>query len=114
MFGAAVVGNGQVSVAETYCAGDTFADGCANGTVGELLTILNSGISILHASATFDPVNIVDVSVNVQLLGGGNGSFAVLSGVQNQFSEVPEPGSMLLTSTGALGLAGILRRKLML
>jgi len=114
MFGAATLGTGQVSVAETYCAGDTFADMCANGTLGELLTILNSNTSILHASASFDPVNIVDVSVNVVALGGGDNSFAVVSGVQNQFSEVPEPGSMLLMSTGALGLAGILRRKLML
>jgi hypothetical protein len=114
MFGAATLGTGQVGVAETYCAGDTFADSCAHGTLGQLLTILNSNTSILHATATFNPVNIVDVAVDVEMLGGGDNSFAVLSGVQNQFSEVPEPGSILLMSTGALGLAGILRRKLML
>ena len=114
MFGAATLGTGHVAVAETYCAGDTFANQCAHGTIGELLTLLNSNTSVLHSHASFNPVDIVDVSVDITMLGGGDNSFAVLSGVQNQFSEVPEPGSILLMSTGALGLAGILRRKLML
>jgi len=111
MFGAGVLGTGQVSVAETYCAGDTFANGCANGVTGELLTILNSSTSILIASVTFDnPVSIVDVRKDVELLGGDNGSAALVSGVQNQFSEVPEPGSLVLFGSGIAGLAGVLRR----
>jgi hypothetical protein len=59
-------------------------------------------------------VKVVDVVKDIELLGGSDGSASLLSGVQNQFSEVPEPGSMLLMGTGALGLAGVLRRKLML
>jgi hypothetical protein len=115
MFGAGFVGTGQVSVVETYCAGDTFADGCAHGTDGTLLTILNAGTSKLFASVTFaQPVKVVDVVKDIELLGGSDGSASLLSGVQNQFSEVPEPGSMVLLGTGALGLAGVLRRKLML
>jgi len=119
MFGAGVVGSGQVSIAETYCAGDTFANNCANGIEGTLLTILNANTSILHASVSFGPVRVVDVMKDVELLGGANGSASLLSGVQNQFSEtevpgVPEPGTMLLTGMGALGLAGAVRRKLLL
>jgi hypothetical protein len=111
MFGAGVIGNGQVSVAETYCAGDTFANGCANGVTGTLLTILNGSTSLLTAHVDFDnPVDVVDVVKSVQLLGGSNGSAAVLGGVQNQFSEVPEPGSLMLFGSGIAGLAGVLRR----
>ncbi len=114
MFGAGFLGTGQVSVAETYCLGDTFADSCANGIQGSLLTILNSGQSKLTDSVSFSPVSVVDVVKDIELVGGSNGSAALVSGVQNQFSEVPEPGSMVLLGTGALGLAGVLRRKLML
>ena len=110
MFGAGIVGSGQVSVAETFCAGDTFANGCANGVTGSLLTILNGSTSILTAHVDFDPVSVVDVVKSVQLLGGSNGSAAVVGGVQNQFSEVPEPGSLLLFGSGIAGLAGVLRR----
>jgi hypothetical protein len=110
MFGAGVLGTGQVSVTETYCAGDTFADLCAHGTEGTLLTILNSGTSILHASASFGPVSVVDVMKDIELVGGSNGSAALVSGVQNQFSEVPEPGSLVLFGSGIVGLAGVLRR----
>lgn len=109
MFGAGVIGTGQVSVAETYCAGDTFADLCAHGTEGTLLTLLNSGTSILTASATFGPVKIVDVYKDIELLGGTGGSAALISGVSNQFST-PEPGSLVLFGSGIVGLAGVMRR----
>jgi hypothetical protein len=75
-----------------------------------MLTILNSSTSILTAHVDFDPVSIVDVVESVQLLGGSNGSAAVVGGAQNQFSEVPEPGSLMLFGSGIAGLAGVLRR----
>ena len=112
MFGAATVGDGLVTVSETYCAGDTFANGCANGTTGTLSTYLSSSLNKLSDSVTFGAVDVVDVVKSVTLLGGGNGSFAVLGGVENQFSEVPEPGSLVLLGSGIVGLAGIMRRKL--
>jgi len=114
MFGASTVGNGLVTVSETYCAGDTFADLCANGTEGTLSTYLGGGLSKLNDSATFGPVGLVDVVKSVNLLGGGSGSFAVLGGVENQFSEtgVPEPGSLVLFGSGIVGLAGVLRRRM--
>jgi hypothetical protein len=80
-----------------------------------LLTLLNSSTSILHASVTFNnPVSIVDVIKDVTLLGGTNGSAALVSGVQNQFSEVPEPGSLMLLGSGVVGVAGMLRRRIKL
>ena len=93
MLGGATVGNGLVTVSETYCAGDTFANLCANGIEGTLSTYLSGNLSQLTDSVSFGPVNVVDVVKSVTLLGGGNGSFAVLGGVENNFSEVvPEPG----------------------
>ncbi len=114
MFGAGILGTGQVSVVETYCLGDTFANLCANGIEGTLLNILNSNNSILTASVSFSPVSVVDVVKDVTLLGGPDGSAALVSGVQNQFSEVPEPGSLILLGSGIVGLAGVLRRRVRL
>ena len=111
MFGAGVIGSGQVTVAETYCLGDTFANQCANGVEGTLMTILNSNTSILHDSVSFNPVSIVDVKKDIELIGGGDGSATLVSGVQNQFSEVPEPSSLLLFGSGIAGLAGMVRRR---
>ena len=112
MIGAATFGNAQVAVAETYCAGDTFANLCANGTEGTLLTLLNSNTSLLSATVNFNnPVSVVDVYANVEVLGGSdNGSTAILGGFTNQFSEVPEPSSLMLFGSGIAGLAGVLRR----
>jgi len=79
-----------------------------------LSTYLGGGLSKLNDSATFGPVGLVDVVKSVNLLGGGSGSFAVLGGVENQFSEtgVPEPGSLVLFGSGIVGLAGVLRRRM--
>jgi hypothetical protein len=43
---------------------------------------------------------------------GGNKVFAVSNDLTGGSSQVPEPGSLALFGTGALGLAGYLRRKL--
>lgn len=111
MFGGVAVGNGLVAVTETYCAGDTFANGCQGGTLGTLSTYLGGGLTKLYDSVSFgNAVNIVDVVKSVELIGGGNQSFALLGGVQNNFSEVPEPGSLVLFGSGIAGLAGVLRR----
>jgi len=114
MFGAGFLGTGVVSVAEQYCLGDTFADMCAHGTEGSLLTILDSSTSKLTDHVSFAGVSEVDVMKDIELLGGTDGSAALLSGVQNQFSEgtTPEPSSLLLFGSGALGLAALVRRKL--
>ena len=111
--GSGFTGTGSASIAETVCLGDTFADGCLHGTVASLLTVDNSTLVKLSDHITFAPVLVVDVVKDLELFGGPSGS-AFVSGVENQFSEVvtPEPSTLILLGTGALGLAGILRRKI--
>src|ERR1017187_8740710 len=111
--GSGFTGTGSASIAETVCLGDTFADGCLHGTVASLLTVDNSTLVKLSDHITFAPVRVIDVVKDLELFGGPSGS-AFVSGVENQFSEVvtPEPSTLILLGTGALGLAGILRRKI--
>jgi len=109
--GSAFTGTGSASIAETVCLGDTFANGCLNGTIAQLSTVDNSTLVKLSDHITFAPVLVVDVVKDLALFGGPNGS-AFVSGVENQFSQVtPEPSTLLMLGTGVVGLAGILRRK---
>ena len=111
--GTGFTGTGSASIAETVCLGDTFANGCLGGTIVTLSTVDNSTLVKLSDHITFAPVRVIDVVKDLELFGGPSGS-AFVSGVENQFSEVvtPEPSTLILLGTGALGLAGILRRKI--
>jgi len=114
MFGAAFNGTGSVSVAETYCLGDTFSDGCAHGTTGTLSTFLNGSGSKLIATVSFAGVREVDVMKDIQLTGGGDG-FSVISGVENQIGEdtpVTEPSALSVLGGSLLIMGGLVRRKL--
>lgn len=115
MFGAFCFGTVTCTeqVTETYCLGDTFADSCLTGIKGHLLTFAGlGGQGQLHDSVSFAGVREVDVVDDILVAFGGHLGGAGLSGVQNNFSEVPEPSSIILFGTGILGLAGVLRRKL--
>jgi len=110
--GSAFTGTGSASIAETVCLGDTFANGCLNGTIAQLSTVDNSTLVKLSDHITFAPVLVIDVVKDLELFGGPNGS-AFTSGIENQFSEeaVPEPSGLLMVGTGIVALACVLRRK---
>ena len=113
ILGVGFFGTGSVSVAETLCLGDLFSDNCAHGTTKTLFTFDSSAGTKLTDQIDFSGVTEIDVRKDIELIGGANG-IAVLSGVQNNFSEgtTPEPSSMVLFGSGVLGLAGMLRRKM--
>ena len=111
--GAGFSGTGSVIVDETVCLGATFP-ACSGGTVDYLEVFRDASGSKTFDSISFAGVSEVDVQKDVLIDAGTNGS-ASLSLVTNQFSEggpVPEPGSILLFGSGALALAGVLRRKI--
>ena len=105
-------GTGSITVDETVCLGATFP-ACSGGTTERLQVYSNSGGFKAFDEITFAGVTEVDVEKDVLIDAGTNGS-ATLSLVTNQFSEgsTPEPASILLFGSGALALAGVLRRKL--
>jgi hypothetical protein len=88
------------------------ANGCAAGTIVSLSTFDNSTLVMLSDSITFAPVTVVDVIKDLQLTGGNQGT-AVVSAVENQFSEdaVPESGTLALVGIGVICLGGFLRQR---
>jgi hypothetical protein len=64
-----------------------------------------AGFSPSYASVTV----IKDISVSSSAV--GLGSFAHISFVDQDFTYIPEPGTLLLASAGLLGLAGLGRKR---
>ncbi len=62
---------------------------------------------ILLSERTMGPIR---VDKSIRLFSGEKWSFATVSGVYNQFSEIPEPVTLVLIGSGLLGL-GLLRRR---
>jgi hypothetical protein len=112
MLGAAFTGTGSASIAESVCLGDLFVNGCAAGKVVSLSTFDNSTLVTLSDSITFAPVTVVDVIKDLELTGGTDGT-AVVSVMENQFSEdtTPESGTLALVGIGVICLGGFLRRR---
>ena len=107
--GVGFMGTGAVIVDETVCLG-AMLPACSGGTVKTLSVFDSSSGSQLFNSISFAGVSEVDVQKDISVEAGTNGN-ATLSLVTNQFSEVPEPSSIMLFGSGILGLATVLRRR---
>ena len=81
-----------------------------NGTqVGSLLAALPSPLSV---SNDVSPVVKLWVMKDVWVSGasGGAGSFATITVLDQQFSQIPEPSTVLLVGLGLLGVVALKRR----
>jgi hypothetical protein len=102
-------GTGAVLVNETACLGAVFP-ACSGGQILTLSVFDSSVGSKLFDSAGFAGVSEIDIQEEITVQAGTNGS-ARLSLVTNQFSETPEPASLVLFGSGVLGLGALLRRR---
>ncbi|MGH9353386.1 MAG: PEP-CTERM sorting domain-containing protein [Terriglobia bacterium] len=105
-----VEASGNASANMTECLGGLLP-ACSGGTAVGLMANANQ----LAVSNTFGAVSTVGAGLDISATNGGS-----ISGEQTQFSTgtddnfVPEPASLMLFGTGALGLALLLRKKLRL
>ncbi len=108
-------GTGSVEVDETLCVGALFAaNGSCSASLKTLKVFTDAGGTVAFNEVSFAGVSQVGVEKDILLDAGTDGD-ADVSLVLNNFSEqgvTPEPASILLFGSGALALAGVLRRKL--
>ncbi|MGA7459006.1 MAG: PEP-CTERM sorting domain-containing protein [Candidatus Korobacteraceae bacterium] len=106
-------GTGSVNLDETACLG-AMLPSCSGGTVVTLSVFANSQGQQLFDQVNFAGVNLIDVSKDLLVQAGTNGT-AEVSQITDQFSEgsgtVPEPGTFGMLGAGILAVAGIARRK---
>lgn len=94
------------SVNETLFVGDD--------PIAQLSVATSSGgFQKLTDDVIFEPVQELTVLKNIALssYGGQGGSVAHISIVDQKFTFIPEPGTMLLGATGLLGLAALGRKR---
>lgn len=69
------------------------------------------GINDPYDWAEFAPQQSIYVEKNILLSGDWYGDTVSLNSFEQHFSQTPEPATILLVSTGLLGIVGVLRKK---
>jgi len=111
-FNGTYLGTGTAEVSEDYCLNAATVMGCSAANSGAITVVNPPGV--FDNTVTFAaPVSEVAVSKDIQVnTGSGANSEASISQVSNQYSQVPEPGSLIMLGSGLIGLVGLRRSKL--
>ncbi len=102
-------GSWAAAVTEGVCFGMTITSAMSCADASSPVSLLSAFVfppdSSAAASASFTPVGLIGVFKDIVLI-PGSGPLAV-SFVDNQFSQIPEPGAMALVGAGLLLLTGL-------
>jgi len=109
-----VTGPGNAFVTESVCFGGIWSSGtCTSGNAQspQLHIPTGTGNLTMHLGP-FGPYVSLAVSKDINLSGGGDSGTASFSEVFQNFSQVPEPTSILLFGSCLVVIAPILKRRL--
>jgi hypothetical protein len=108
-FQGSFTGTGTSSVTENYCLGGSLL-GCPGANAGQLK--VTNPPPVFNDATSFAGVTSISVSKDINVTSGtaGTANTSMVVNTFSQFSQVPEPMSMVMLGAGLMGI-GLLRKR---